>query len=59
MELMGKLKAVKERKKISQERLAAELGVTLGTINRWFNGKNAPKSKPMIDAIERYVKNNS
>ena len=35
-------------KKISQQKMAEELGVTFSTVNRWFNDKSKPNK------IQRY-----
>lgn len=38
---------------LSQERLAHEIGVTFGTVNRWERGKTRPSSAAISDRIGR------
>ena len=37
-----KVKTVRDKKNISQEKLAVILGVSFATINRWENGRGNP-----------------
>lgn len=47
MEFFEKIKIVREKLGISQERLAKELGVSFATVNRWESGKFMPNYKAM------------
>jgi transcriptional regulator with XRE-family HTH domain len=40
--IVKRLENYRLEKKITQERLAAELDVAFCTVNRWFRGKNSP-----------------
>lgn len=42
MELVQKLELFRLEERISQQELAAKLGVAFSTVNRWFNGKSNP-----------------
>lgn len=42
MELVQKLEVFRLEEKMSQQELAAKLGVAFSTVNRWFNGKSQP-----------------
>ncbi len=42
MELIQRLDVYRLENKISQQSLAAKLGVSFVTVNRWFNGKTKP-----------------
>ena len=50
------IREIRGRLGITQEELAAQLGVTLPTINRWENGRVAP-SKLAIRQIEQLLRN--
>ena len=50
------IREIRSRLGITQEELAAKLGVTLPTINRWENGRVAP-SKLAIRQIEQLLRN--
>ena len=50
------IREMRGRLGITQEELAAQLGVTLPTINRWENGRVAP-SKLAIRQIEQLLRN--
>ena len=57
-ELLKKLKHLQERQGWSQERLAREIGVTLNTVNRWFNGHITPKGlslKVIEELLRKYT----
>lgn len=43
---------------LSQEKLAAEIGVTTSTVNRWENGRGTPSPLALkqIEALRRKVK---
>ena len=36
----------------SQQKLADRLGVRLETVNRWCNGRNRPRTKPILRRLE-------
>lgn len=42
IDIIKKLEVYRLENRISQERLAEELGVAFSTVNRWFNGKAKP-----------------
>ncbi|MCX6641820.1 MAG: helix-turn-helix transcriptional regulator, partial [Candidatus Bathyarchaeota archaeon] len=42
MDLIQKLEIYRLENKISQQSLAAKLGVSFVTVNRWFNGRTKP-----------------
>lgn len=42
-DIIEKLKHLQEQQGWSQERLAREIGVTLNTVNRWFNKHITPR----------------
>ena len=42
---------------ISQEELARRVGVRLGTLNKWFNGKIAKMHQATESAIRSYLRN--
>lgn len=54
MELVQKLDIYRLENKISQQSLAAKLGVSFVTVNRWFNGKNKP-SKIQTFQIKKFL----
>ena len=41
------VKSIRERLGISQEKLAAQLGVTFSSVNRWENGHRKPSPLAM------------
>lgn len=51
------IRKIREYKKISQEMLAKELGVSFATINRWEGRKSKPNYTAMRK-IDEYIKNN-
>lgn len=55
MELVQKLETYRLENKISQQLLAAKLGVSFVTVNRWFNGKSKP-NKIQSYHIEKLLK---
>jgi len=55
MELIQRLDAYRLENKISQQSLAAKLGVSFVTVNRWFNGKTKP-NKIQQYHIEKFLK---
>ncbi|MFH1129019.1 MAG: helix-turn-helix transcriptional regulator [Candidatus Omnitrophota bacterium] len=42
MDLVRRLEIYRLENKISQQSLAAKLGVSFVTVNRWFNGRTKP-----------------
>jgi len=45
---LGRLvRSLRERLELSQERLAAQLGVTFSSVNRWENGRAKPSPLAM------------
>ena len=42
IDIIKRLEVYRLENRISQERLAEELGVAFSTVNRWFNGKAKP-----------------
>ncbi len=42
MSFADKVKAVRKQLKLSQEKLAAKLGVSFSTVNRWEKGHSFP-----------------
>jgi transcriptional regulator with XRE-family HTH domain len=56
MELVQELDTYRLEHKISQQSLAAKLGVSFVTVNRWFNGKTKP-NKIQSYHIEKLLKN--
>lgn len=45
---IGRLvRSIRERLELSQERLAAKLGVTFSSVNRWENGRANPSPLAM------------
>ncbi|MBF6042304.1 helix-turn-helix transcriptional regulator [Pseudomonas sp. P154a] len=49
----SEVKALRKKLIMSQENLAAELGVSFATVNRWENGKTQP-SKLAKNQFERF-----
>ena len=54
--LIGDIKHYLNQNKISQEDFSHRIGVSFCTLNRWLNKKTKPKSKPIIEAIKREIK---
>ena len=56
-EIPGILKQLRSQLGLSQEELAAKLGVAFSTLNRWENGKSAPRgqAKDSIAALMEEV----
>ena len=46
---MLNIRKIRERKKISQESLAAMIGVTQGAVSQWESGKTMPTAQNIID----------
>jgi len=55
MNIIKKLDTYRLENKVSQEKLAEELGVVFSTVNRWFNGKAKP-NKIQSYHIEKLLK---
>ena len=56
MDLIQKLETYRLEHKITQQSIAAQLGVSFVTVNRWFNCKTRP-SKIQQFQIEKLLKN--
>jgi putative transcriptional regulator len=51
------VRALRRELKMTQEELAHELGITVGTVNRWENGRFKPSKlarATIIDCAERH-----
>jgi len=55
MELIQKLDTYRLENRISQQSLAAKLGVSFVTVNRWFNAKTKP-NKIQQYHIEKFLR---
>jgi len=53
-DLVLKLQIVKDRDKLTLEKLSHKMGVSFTTIHRWLKGKTAPSSLGKL-CIERYL----
>ena len=49
------LKVLRESQGWSQEYCAHQLGVAYSSLNRWERGESLPKSRVIIQAIDRFV----
>ena len=47
--MLNNIRKIRERKKISQESLAALIGVTQGAVSQWESGKTMPTAQNIID----------
>jgi len=56
--LLQQLEIYRLDRKITQEKLAKQLGVAFSTVNRWLNGKNKP-SKIQQYHIDKILNKNS
>ena len=54
-ERIDRLKAVRRRLGWSEEVCAYRLGVTYSTLNRWERGASLPKSRVVLNAIDRFL----
>ena len=54
MQELNELKKVMKEKKLSYEKIARILGVSLGTVMRWFHGKNNPSDLALIQ-IKKFI----
>ncbi len=52
MEFKDKIIYVRAKLKISQDKLAKELGVSFSTVNRWENGNTTPNKTAVINFYE-------
>jgi len=57
MSLSESIKSTRQKTFMSQESFAAELHVSVGTINRWENGKSKPNITAMKN-IKSFCENN-
>ena len=55
MDLVKKLEKYRLEHKISQQKLAAMLGISFSTVNRWLNGRTKP-NKIQSYHIEKLIK---
>ncbi len=55
MNLIEKLEKYRLENKISQQRIAEQLGVSFSTVNRWLNGRSKP-NKIQSYHIEKLIK---
>lgn len=46
---MLNIRKIRERKKISQESIAAQIGVTQGAVSQWESGNTMPTAQNIID----------
>ena len=46
---MLNIRKIRERKKISQESIAAMIGVTQGAVSQWESGNTMPTAQNIID----------
>jgi Fic family protein/DNA-binding XRE family transcriptional regulator len=56
MQIPGQLKLIQKISGQSQEKLAADLGVSFATLNSWINGKSSPRPKALARIHELYLK---
>jgi transcriptional regulator with XRE-family HTH domain len=54
--VIKRLEIFRLENRISQEKLAVELGVTFATVNRWLNGKTRP-NKTQFYHIQKLLEN--
>ena len=57
MNFSEKIKQIRQRRFLSQEAFAKELGVSFATVNRWESGKSKPTYKTM-KLIDDYCRSN-
>ena len=46
---MGKLKELREKRKLTQEELGKMLGVDRTTVTKWESGENMPRAGLLLD----------
>ena len=54
-EIVARLRVVRRRLGLSEERCAHELGVTYSTLSRWERGEARPRSQVVLRAIEQFL----
>ena len=54
MQELERLKEIMEEEGLSYEKLARNLGVSLGTVTRWFQNKNNPSDLALIQ-IRKFI----
>lgn len=54
-EKIGRLKAIRKALGWSEEVCAYQLGVTYSTLNRWERGESLPRSRLVLEAIDRFI----
>ena len=47
--MLNNIRKIRESRKISQESLAALIGVTQGAVSQWESGKTMPTAQNIID----------
>ena len=52
---IAKLSAIRKRLGWSEEVCAYHLGVTYSTLNRWARRESLPKSRVVLQAIDRFI----
>ena len=52
------IKTIKKNSRLSNEKIAREIGVTTNTIHRWINMGARPNSEAMIANIDRFIGKN-
>ncbi len=57
MTFADKVKFVRDKLQISQERLSVILGVSFATVNRWENGRSTPNYK-ILEKFNQLCKEN-
>lgn len=55
MTIIEKLRLILKLSGVTQQELAGRLGVTFATVNRWINGKAAPRPKAQANIDELYL----
>ena len=57
MDFKERVKFIRKKLNISQEKLARELRVSFATVNRWETGKSKPSYDNILD-FEKFCNNN-
>jgi len=52
---IARLQAIRKRLGWSEEVCAYHVGVTYSTLNRWKRGESSPKSRLVLEAIDRFI----
>jgi Fic family protein/DNA-binding XRE family transcriptional regulator len=56
MDIKNKLNLIQKLSGMTQEKLAAELGVSFPTLNSWINGRSVPRDKAALRIDELYLR---